>query len=994
MTAAFLSLCLAAVALPAHAADVFPAEGLVEMLPAGAVVGDGETDLTLRVVALNADGSPVTDARFKLQASAGKVGDVIDAGNGLITVTWTPPAVEEATEVELTLRGRNAAGPVAKTWAMSVSPTLPSAMKVTATPGYVTLNQDKSATIAVQLDGGADRPQAGARLTARASAGAVESLTHLGDGRFSARYTPPAVNFPHVSVITFADARDPGALHGWTAMPLYGNTPYPVRTSANASVILKVGDREFGPFETDNNGSAKVPIVVPPGTESGTLLTVKDGKTTESKIDLKVPEARRLTLFPAPAGVPSDGTSVVPVRVVVTDAAGVADTGAKVSLTASAGTIGDTTHEGDGVYAAMWTPPQSDNASTARISASLNGEPGVQSDALEIKLVPARAGNLSLTVDETLAEGATGFKVGAKVTGAGGAGLAGRAPTFAADGASQKGSVSDAGDGSYEATFALTGGDVTLTGAVTATPTGNPVRGLVVLPSRDRLPPDGSSIALLNVVSVDQFGYPVAGVPLNISVLSGEGSVPGETTTDDSGLAQIAYTAGDTAGVITLSVTAGDAVGGAALLQFPAGVADDLMLPSGGSSWTRDLSTGWAGVINSANLEQEGDAVAAAPARTRTVAATTARLSVTSATSEVAPGGTVEVLIRVQDEDGRGVSGEPLELDVLPPSGAVSAVTDVGDGTYKTRLTAPSDGDMVKLIVSTSDGEAQVLKVPISGASPWDMGPAVTETSETSETSSVDSGDAVAETVDEPKPVKEPREPREPGDWAWFRAKVAGVVGVYDYSQEPTAADGPLWNQSISFEYPAATSGFAADASVWLDALRIPYVGAEVDARFNRYTTTWPNQGESEIPDWVPYITALGKARYPFASGGSQFHVGAKAGLLYGDFITYRKGGADDQLVYEPLPLAGLGLGAELGAELSPGVFINAGILEGLRGASIFSTNIDLEVGYDLDFGGYVSAGYQLSRRSIPVVAGEALVDVGSLEDASNLFLLGFGYRL
>ena len=993
MTAAFLSLCLAAVTLPVHAADVFSAEGLVEMLPAGAIVGDGETPLTLRIVALNADGSPVTDARFKLTASDGKVGDVIDAGNGLITVTWTPPAVKKATDVELTLRGRNAAGPVAKKWGVAVSPTLPSGMKVTSNPGYVTLNQDKSATLAVQLTEGADRPQSGAKLRARSSAGKVESLTHLGDGRFSARYTPPTVNYPHTSVITFADARDPGRIYGWTAMPLYGNTPYPVRTTANASVIVKVGDREFGPFETDNNGSAKVPIIVPPGTESGTLLTVKDGKTTETKLDLKVPEARRITLVPAPVGVPSDGSSAVPVRAVVTDAAGDADTGAKVRLTASAGTISDTEHEGNGVYRATWTPPQSDSASTARISAALDGEPGVQSDAVEVNLVPARAGNLSLTVDEKLPEGATGFQVGARVTGAGGAGLAGRAPTFAADGATQKGSVSDAGDGNYEATFSLTGGDVTLTGAVAATPTGNPVSGLVVLPSRDRLPPDGATKSLLNIVSVDKFGYPVAGVPVKLTVVSGEGSVPGETTTDDSGIAQVAYTAGGAAGVVTLKVTAGDAVGGAALLQFPAGVADGLLLPSGGSEWTRDTSTAWAGVINSATLEQEGDAVAAAPARARTTADTTARLSVTSATAEVAPGGTVEISIRVLDEDGRGVAGETLELDVLPTSGAVSAVTDVGDGTYKTKLTAPSEGDMVKLIVSTSAGEAQVLKVPISGASPWDTG-AVTEATDAESTDeSTDDGAADA-VVEEPKEVKEPREPRESGDWTWLRAKVAGVAGTYSYEQTPTEADGPLWNQSIAFEYPAATAGFAADASVWLDALNVPYVGAEVDARFTRYTTTWPNQSTSEIPDWVPYITALGKARYPFASGGSQFHVGAKAGLLYGDFITYRKGGDNDQLIYEPLPLAGLGLGAELGAELSPGVFINAGIVEGLRGASIFATNIDAEVGYDLPFGGYVSAGYQLSRRSIPVVAGDALVEVGTLEDASNLFLLGFGYRL
>ncbi len=481
-----LSLLLAGALAPggALAQDVIPG-GVVEMLPAGVIVGDGATEVTLHLVALGADGGAVADGRFKLTADKGKVSDVNDAGNGLLTAVWVPPAVTEAATVELSLKGSAQSG----RWAVQVVPPVAATVSAAANPSSIVLGQQKTATLSLKLDGSSS-----GALTARASSGAVANVTNLGGGTFSALYTPPDVNYPHLSLITFSDPRAPGALYGYTAMPLSGNVPYPVRATANASVILVVGDREFGPFPTDASGSAKVPIEVPPGVTTATLKTVVNGKTTESTLDLKVPESRRISMIPGPAAAPADGATAVPLRAVVVDAKGGADAGARVHFTASSGTVTEATHEGNGVYTASWTPAYANSASTARVSVSIEGEPGMQSDAMEIPLTPALPQNLSLSVEGgEIPEGATGVVVKARVTAYDGKGLAGRSLAFDAEGATIKGDVKDSGGGDYQATFALSGGDVSLTGAVRAPATANPVAGLVVLASEQRVAPDSGS---------------------------------------------------------------------------------------------------------------------------------------------------------------------------------------------------------------------------------------------------------------------------------------------------------------------------------------------------------------------------------------------------------------------------------------------------------------------------------------------------------------------
>ncbi len=987
---------------PAHAEDLFDGQ-LVEMLPAGLISGDGSTPVTLQVVAVDAAGQALpSSAKWTIKASDGDI-SLSDAGERILTFSYTPPAVDAVTSVTLDLKGRSSdlEETITRSWQVTVSPPLPTAMSTSSSPDELVLGQDTSATVSVTLDGGANQPAAGAALLTRSSSGELTNMTHLGGGRFSARLELPDVQYPHLGVLTFADERSPDTLYGYQVVRYVGKADYPVSTEPNATVMLRIEDREFGPIQADDSGSAIVPISVPPGVEQGTLVSIVNGVTSEFPMDLEVPSTRRLAFFPVAKGIPADGATAVPIRVAVTRAGGEAANKASLELTATAGTVGPATHEGNGIYVAQYTPPLMNAASEATLQVSLGGD-AVQSDSITVQLTPTLPSGIALSTDAaSLSANGSGFTVYAKVTGPDEGGLDGRDLSFGANGAKLKGDVSDLTGGDYQATFSTTGSsNVELTGTVHTAPTGNPVRGVVVLPARDTLPPDGLSSSMITVVAVDQFGYPVADVPVALSVAAGGGTVPESVTTDANGTAQVYYTSGRDSGVVSLVATAGDAVGGAAMLQVPADTELGLELPASGSAWTAGVHDAWDGIVQSLVVPREGaqGAFLSAPAAAPTAGPLTG-LALAAAASSVAPGGTVTVNIQAKDENGVSVAGASLEAMAMP--GTASAVNEVGDGAYAVTVTAPQGTGIteVKLVVSTADGAiARVLKVPVkaASASPWGAATAAVEApadEAPAETEEAVTEEPAAETaVAETEATDEPEELGAELELPWLRLRAGAAIGSYTYSQTPTEIDGPLWNQGLSFEVPARQGGGAIDATAWLPML--DWVGADVEARFTYYSAIWPNAAETVVPDLVPHVTALGAARYAFQSGQNQFHVAGKLGMVYGDFITYTKGENATQLQYAALGVAGFGLGAEVGGEISELLFFKAGIVEGLRGTIPFNTNVDLELGYVVTDNLYASASYALSNRSIEILADPAEVVVGRLEDNSSIFVVGVGYQL
>lgn len=597
----------AALAAPAPESSVFEGPALLELLRPSDVVGDGSTPVDLYVLALHADGTPVVGMALKLTPTGGLSTLPEDTGGGLYHLVFTPSLTASPTTASVALKGKlpNKTA-IDRTWSFPIAPPRNRALAVSASPSLLTLGVDKTASVAFTFSGGDPRALAGVRLNLNSTAGTLANVTNVGNGVFNGLYTTPAVSAPQLGIIAAVDSGDPMRTYGTLAIPLTANVTQPVSGPANTPVVLRVGGRDFGPVKTDSKGRAKIPIVLPPGVTSATrVMAGADGVVTEQPFDLKVAETRRIALFPTVAAIPSDSRLQVPIRAVVYTAEGKPDDMATVEFSVTAGTIGPARPEGGGVYVATYSPPDGNLAVKASFQVKLVGGAALQAETRPLLLVPVRAGRVALNATPAvLPAAATSLTVTALVAGPTGAPLAGRALTFSANGARLQG-VTDMKSGSYDAVFTTTGtGPVEVSASVAAPATGNQMTQLLVIPSQKRLPADGVSSSMLTVATLDEFGYPVPNVEVDLTLSTGEGSVPERATTNSAGVVEVYYTAGRKSGVTHIDAHSGALSAGVSIVIAPAALSLPAM-PTSASAATRSFIDDWAWSFAALRVERE-----------------------------------------------------------------------------------------------------------------------------------------------------------------------------------------------------------------------------------------------------------------------------------------------------------------------------------------------------------------------------------------------------
>lgn len=1035
------ALLLAPTPAWAQSGTVFEAQGLIEVVPPTGLVGDGANVADIYLVALGADGRPIAGLKGRPTATAGTPGELTEVGGGLYKFTWLPPKLAQRTAVTFNLKVKLPSKEnVSRTWTFNVEAPARHQVAVAANPPQLTLNQDRNASLSITLSGGDAGALAGADLRANVSSGTVDNLTNLGNGQYSALYTLPTVGYPHVALITVADRKDPTNSYGAIAVPLVGKADFPVTVAPNAKVMLKVAGREFGPIQADAQGRAKVPIIVPPGASNASRVQIAaDGKVTEEPIDLKIPESRRLALIPASAAIPSDARMQVPVRVFVVTPEGRPDENAQVVVTASAGVMGPARHEGGGVYVAMYSPPTGNANTQATFSASLANGSSTQTDGMTVSLVPARPTKVSLSAEPAvLAPSAEGFKVFAKVVGPDGAGLGARTLTFTANGAKLK-EVKDLRNGDYQATFTTTGnGPAEVSAVVANAATGNPLHRVLLLPARDRMPADGLSSTALTVATVDEYGYPVPNVPVNLRLASGDGSLPAMATTGPDGIAQIYYTAGRKNGLVTAEATVGNHSAMAALYQAPLGFVGPT-LPFSGQRPATAVATEWAGSLGQLRLEREGmtgalvtpaapvavgaarpgsgspDAVVAAAAAANSVAASAvsgvagkaARMGLVAEPASVAPGSTTTLKITLTDDSGRGVAGQSLEF--LTSTGSVGPVTDLGGGAYTAALSVPgtTTGE-VKVSVATPDGTvSSFVRLPVASQVMWSntattpFGTAAATSTPTASTqpastpgpvAAMGTTDSTATTTSTATVVR-----TDDGDRPWLRARAGLVVSGYAYTSMPLDQSGAVYPTEL--EVGSLAPGGAALVRAWIPGFR----WAGVEASFK--TTTYainpeplcaeigrPCTGSPAIADYVSAGRVLALGRYAFDAGNTQIWIGGRVGYSAADVQAIQVAG--DELKFPQLVVSSLALGAEVGAEIGERLFVSTALTEDLAGGGTpWSTQFGVDLGYAFTQNVFAAVGYDLTVRRISVL-DEGNEKVGQLEDLANAALLSIGFQL
>lgn len=590
----------------AHAQDVLFEGDVLQLVPVGEVVGDGLTPVTLHLLALNSQGQPFAEPELRVQTTGGRLGLPKDLGGGVYELIWIPPAVTQDRVLNITLKGKTLDKQRLKaSWAFPVLAPLSQRVSVGANPAQMTLGRDDATTLSIELSGGAVGSAEGAELELRASSGSLGPFVSLGGGKYTVRYLPPESMQPHFAMVTTSDLRMPGATYGHQVIPMVGSISQNLEGPSDGQALIRVGDRELGPFQLDSRGRAQVDIPVPPGISSGTLITIKEGERTEQPLPLEIAPWRRILLVPGHRSIPADPQLQVPIRLVVINEQGQPDSEAAPTLVASGGSITDPIHEGAGVYFATWTPPASAEGGTASIQAKLSDSE--QGDEVEIALLPLRPSQLTLSTTPTeLAEDDTEFELSVGVADQQGRGLSGREISLQTAGAKVLDGPKDLGDGTYTARLSAKGLAAEVVATVKAPASENPVQQLIALPNRPRLLNDGLSSTMLTILTLDEFGYPVANQAIGIQVISGSGSVPESAATDDAGVAQVYYTAGREAEIVHLQIESAGHTAAVGLLQLPEGAAEALQLPPSGPQSLLDQAKAWSAIVGFVEVERAG----------------------------------------------------------------------------------------------------------------------------------------------------------------------------------------------------------------------------------------------------------------------------------------------------------------------------------------------------------------------------------------------------
>lgn len=974
------TLLAAAAPTAAHAQDAF-AEPVVELLPVGQVVADGATPVTFQVLALDKAGNPIPAMDAKIAVSDGQGIRLSQSSPGIYTGQWTPKAATAPGQVTVTLKGKAGRDNVTKAWNLPISPSSSGPVTAAANPPQLTLGQDVSASLTFKLSGAAASAAQAGDLAVLTSSGDVSNLTSMGNGTFTALFTPPAQAYPQLSVITLVDRRDPARSYGALVLPLVGKAAFPVTGIPNSSVMVRVGAREYGPVAADATGRAQVPIVVPPGVENATVVSILGAKQNEAPLNLQVPPSKRVRLFPTLQTVPADPASPVPVRVLVATPAGAPDTAAQVTFTATGGTIGAATHEGNGVYKAMFTPTLSATPAQATVSVAIADARLPQNDALTINLAPARPASLALTPEPaTLPPGAMAFQVLGKVTGSGGAGVSGQLVDIQADGAKLNGQVRDLGGGDYQAAFSPREGNraIPVTGMVKLPATGNPLSRLVVVADKERLASSGADSTGITVVALDAYGYPVAGVPVNLAILQGGGALAPSATTDANGMARVQYTTGDGSGLASIQATSGDKAAGVAILKAPGAVAQGLDLPAAGSDAQRAMTDAWDALITSASVNRQGAGLAVKT--TPAAPAVASKLEMVADPATAVAGGSVVLRISARDARGVGLAGQTLTVQTS--AGQVAAVQDTGGGSYQTTLTVPAGatGNIQVAVSTAGGGVAAFLEVPLGQGSTaaWGVADGTTE---------------------EPPKEDPPKEPREKGDYHWLRLSGGYLGGLYSYQQSPATLQGPLYAREITVgggaTDPAGTTGLQVNGRMFIPAFE--YVGFEAGFRTSNWSIQLAEGFDEPIPDWLNEVSVRAIGRYPVDFDGGRVHFGARVGMDINDFLYFTQEEASDgsiDLLYQQLIVPGTTLGAEVGTEL--GNFFAVGTYDAgftdFDGA--YSHNLDLDLGVSITEMFFIQGDVGWNSRNTAVYAGDDKANVGTMRDSMTMFGLQAGFQL
>ena len=968
--------------------------GLQDLLPGEPSVADGSTQATYYFVLLNADGSPMEGVSGKTSLGSAK-GSLKSEGNGLYSTILTLEKIVAATDDFVQINARTVERKAIKnSFPVRLVPRASGLVTMTASPEEITLGQDDFVTINIQ----APKEFASDKFDLSVSTGTVENLISLGNGQFSARYSPPTrKTYPHIAVFTLSSLTHP-EIRSHLVVKQKGKANFAVNTNPNSAVIIRIDDRDFGPVQTDASGKASVPIVAPPGQPDATLIVISNEQRKEELLDLRIPRnVPRLNIVPTLKEMPADGTTKQTLYVYVATAKGASDTQANLSCRAQLGSCSTVQSVGDGYYSVDYTPPLLNKRDKDTVQFILEDPSGDIIDSETISVLPVLPSIISLKAAETvLPKNVPNFGLTMQVKDNEGKGLDDRNLIVVANGAKMVKSSVSLGSGDYTVKLTPTSDSpIEVTTSVKGSASTNPAFGIGMRANNDRLTNDGVSTSLLSFAVYDRFGTPVIGQLVEFE-LNGTGSLPTTAKTNAAGLAQVMYTAGTESGIVKITATSGKLSSEFVLFVTPKEFHESLpTIKRSQNQFHQRLQDRLFQSINHIRFEREGMEGVALTGQVDKVGEAV-NIGLKAEPNKVASGGKTTINISLTDANSRGVVGE--ELNVMSSSGSIGKLQDLGTGQYSVTLIAPeSNATSVTVVVQSASGDLRKeLNIEIVGS------PNATATVATAEEQSkpepkTETAEEESKKEKKPKKVKTPREkkPRTDNVTApWLRVSAGYTGGSFSYQQTPTSTTGLLYEKAIIFDRqtegasPAFTAGVDVRAVGTIPSL--DFLGFDIHVQSDRYAIALSEFPEP-IGDWMTSIDAMAAGRYAIPLSGLTLTPSIRLGLLRDDLIVFRQDTQDDgnvALSYEPLFVSAVNFGLGTDVQTNMGIFAHITYDIGVRG-SIYRQKFDSQVGYDINDSLFGFLGLRSTSRTVDIETSSG--KAGEIQDGNYSIVLGAG---
>jgi opacity protein-like surface antigen len=515
--------------------------------PTQKLIGDGRSQYPLTFLILDPEGNLREGQSLKVESEIGSLSSPEEFTPGFYTTIFTPPVLAITTRVKIDVWARAVSGSIAKVYILPVYPEEGLRISASSETETILLGKQMHGELSLRITDPLGKPVVGAELKLSPTVGKVDKIRELGQGDYAATYIPPPQRYPQVALVFIrAQLKNEVGL-GWLVILLVGSTVVPAETDPDTQVIIRVGEKNFGPFDSGSEGKFDAPLVVPPGHKYALgIVTDSFGNITKKSIDLKVPPFNRLKMEADTDTLVADGRSKARIRIFVVDKFGAPKKGGMINLSATQGTLSPIVEEREGLYSAELTAPaRVTTGGRILIDASLP-EDEVSQDRVELKL---RAGNypalLTMGTEprRLIADGRSQAKISLRLEDVWGNGLSGRSIELRADtGVLSK--MVDQGRGDY---FAVLRSPrelgkksfINLSASVIVKlnpphpeftlkreakiylSAGKPEKAILTV-TPGVLPADGKSSSLINIKVFDAYGNPISGERLVVTASLGQ----------------------------------------------------------------------------------------------------------------------------------------------------------------------------------------------------------------------------------------------------------------------------------------------------------------------------------------------------------------------------------------------------------------------------------------------------------------------------------------